>query len=55
LEPPWAGLLRDSEYKGDGSSSAIAQWAQQGKGDDIEGYRAGFIQLIRKAQALKKG
>ncbi len=48
-------LLRDSEYKGDGSFSAIAQWAQQGMSDDSEGYRAGFIQLIRKAQALKKG
>ncbi|HEY2711040.1 MAG TPA: VWA domain-containing protein [Chthoniobacterales bacterium] len=48
-------LLRDSEYKGDGSFSAIAQWAQQGLGDDIEGYRAGFIRLIRKAEALKKG
>jgi Ca-activated chloride channel family protein len=48
-------LLRDSEYKGDGSFNTIAQWAQQGMNDDSEGYRAGFIQLIRKAEALKKG
>ena len=28
---------------------------QEGKGRDPNGYRAGFIELVRKAQALSKG
>jgi Ca-activated chloride channel family protein len=48
-------LLRDSEYKGNGTFGAVLEWAQEGKGSDGNGYRAGFIELVRKAQALKKG
>ena len=48
-------ILRDSEYKGNGTFAAVLQWAQEGKGSDATGYRAGFIELVRKAQALKKG
>jgi hypothetical protein len=47
-------ILRDSEYKGNGSLQQVLQWAQQGKGADVNGYRADFIELVRKAQALKK-
>jgi Ca-activated chloride channel homolog len=47
-------ILRDSEYKGNGSLQQVLEWAQQGKGADISGYRADFIQLVRKAQALKR-
>jgi Ca-activated chloride channel family protein len=47
-------LLRDSEHKGNGSLGAVLEWAQEGKGSDPNGYRAGFIELVRKAQALKK-
>ena len=47
-------ILRDSEYKGNATLAAVAEWAQHGK-SDANGYRAGFIELVRKAQALSKG
>jgi len=47
-------ILRDSEYKGNGSLQQVLEWAQQGKGADVNGYRADFIELVRKAQALKR-
>ena len=47
-------ILRDSEYKGNGSLQEVIEWAQQGKGADVNGYRADFIELVRKTQALKK-
>jgi hypothetical protein len=47
-------ILRDSEYKGNGSLQQVIEWAQQGKGADVNGYRADFIELVRKAQALKR-
>jgi hypothetical protein len=47
-------ILRDSEYKGNGSLQQVLEWAQQGKGGDMNGYRADFIELVRKAQALKR-
>jgi len=48
-------ILRDSEYKGNGTFAAVLEWAQEGKGSDANGYRSGFIELVRKAQALKRG
>jgi Domain of unknown function (DUF3520)/von Willebrand factor len=47
-------ILRDSEYKGNGSLQQVLEWAQQGKGADVDGYRADFIELVRRAQALKR-
>jgi len=47
-------VLRDSEHKGNGTLGAVLEWAQEGKGSDGNGYRAGFLELVRKAQALKK-
>src|SRR5262249_19337340 len=47
-------ILRDSEYKGKGSLQQVLEWAAQGKGADMSGYRADFIELVRKAQTLKK-
>jgi Ca-activated chloride channel homolog len=47
-------ILRDSEYKGNGTLDAVIEWAREGKGSDSNGYRAGFIELVRKAQAMKK-
>jgi Ca-activated chloride channel family protein len=47
-------ILRDSEYKGNGTLDAVVEWAQQAKGKDPNGYRAGFIELVRKAQSLKR-
>jgi hypothetical protein len=48
-------ILSDSEYKGNGTFAAVLEWAKEGKGSDAHGYRAGFIELVRKAQALKGG
>jgi Ca-activated chloride channel family protein len=47
-------ILRDSQYKGQGTMGAVIEWAQEGKGRDTAGYRAGFIELARKTQALKQ-
>jgi Ca-activated chloride channel family protein len=47
-------ILRDSQYKGKGTIGAVIEWAQEGKGRDAAGYRAGFIELARKTQALKR-
>ena len=46
-------ILRDSQFKGAGTMGAVLEWAQEGKGADAAGHRAGFIELARKAQALK--
>ena len=46
-------LLRQSQYKGNGTLGAVIEWAQEGKGKDLAGYRAGFIEMARKAQSLK--
>jgi Ca-activated chloride channel family protein len=46
-------LLRDSQYKGKASFGVVIEWAQEGKGRDTAGYRAGFIEMARKAQSLK--
>ncbi|HEX8897665.1 MAG TPA: YfbK domain-containing protein, partial [Chthoniobacterales bacterium] len=46
-------LLRDSPYKGNGSFGAVVEWAREGKGRDLAGYRAGFIEMARKAERLK--
>ena len=48
-------ILRDSAYKGGGTLGAVLEWAREGKGADANGYRAGFIDLVRKAQGLKRG
>ena len=48
-------ILRDSEYKGNGTFATVLEWAEEGKGTDANGYRSGFIELVRKAQALKRG
>jgi Ca-activated chloride channel homolog len=47
-------ILRDSEHKGNASLQQVLEWAQQGKGADVNGYRADFIELVRKAKVLKK-
>jgi len=48
-------LLRDSEFKGSGTLGAVLEWAEEGKGAERNEYRAGFLELVRKAQALKRG
>jgi Ca-activated chloride channel family protein len=48
-------ILRQSSYKGNGTLDAVLEWAQDGKGRDPNGYRAGFIELVRKTQQMMRG
>jgi hypothetical protein len=48
-------LLRESEYKGNGTLGTVLEWAEEGKGVDANGYRTGFVELVRKAQTLTRG
>ncbi|MEP7078991.1 MAG: VWA domain-containing protein, partial [Chthoniobacterales bacterium] len=48
-------ILRDSPHKGTGTLGAVLEWAQRSKGRDESGYRAGFLELARKARGLTKG
>ena len=47
-------LLRESEFKGNSNYDAMAQLAQGSMGNDPNGDRAEFVQLIRIAQRLVK-
>jgi hypothetical protein len=47
-------ILRGSEYKGNGSLQQVIEWAQQGTGADVNGYRSDFIELVRRTQTLKR-
>jgi Ca-activated chloride channel family protein len=46
-------LLRDSNYKGNLTYAADLELAQAGLGSDEHGYRAEFIEMIRRAKALR--
>jgi Ca-activated chloride channel family protein len=45
-------LLRDSEFKGNATYAAVAEWAQPAIGADPFGYRAEFLQLVSHAGGL---
>lgn len=45
-------LLRDSEFKGNSSLADVLEMAKGAKGEDEEGYRAEFIQLVRSTQLV---
>ncbi len=45
-------LLRNSAEKGQLTYDLVLQLAEQGLGDDREGYRGEFIDLVRRAKAL---
>ncbi|BAX80724.1 vWA domain-containing protein [Labilibaculum antarcticum] len=45
-------LLRDSKFKGNCSYEMLINLAQQSKGEDKEGYRSEFIQLMKLANQL---
>ncbi len=47
-------ILRDSEFKGYETLSAVREWAQEGKGADENGYWVGFLELVRKARELQR-
>jgi hypothetical protein len=44
--------LRNSQYRGEGSLAATSEIAAGAIGEDKGGYRAEFVDLVRKAQAL---
>ncbi|WP_343669796.1 von Willebrand factor type A domain-containing protein [Chitinophaga sp.] len=48
-------LLRNSEFKGKATYAQVLSLAESAKGEDKEGYRAEFIQLVKKAQLLNNG
>jgi hypothetical protein len=45
-------LLRNSPYKGSASWAQILDLAEAGRGADQRGYRAEFIELVERAQAI---
>ena len=47
-------LLRDSPHKGSATWNSVRELAVEGKGEDKAGYRAEFISLLEKAQALAR-
>ncbi len=48
-------LLRDSKFKGDSSFELVKELAQNGKGEDLNGYRSEFIKIVELAELLYKG
>jgi Ca-activated chloride channel family protein len=47
-------LLRHSAFKGTATYDQVLSWAGNARGEDTEGYRAEFIQLVKKARLLDK-
>jgi Ca-activated chloride channel family protein len=45
-------ILRGSEHRGSSNLAAVAEIASAALGNDQGGYRAEFLDLVRKAQAL---
>lgn len=45
-------LLRDSELKGQSTFETVLQLARTAKGRNFDGYRAEFLQLVERSQAL---
>jgi len=48
-------LLRNSAHKGQASYDQVLTLAKDARGDDPEGYRAEFLQLVKKAALLQPG
>ena len=49
----WGMLLRDADQKGATTFEQVLNWAENGLGDDTGGYRAEFMQLVRRSLELK--
>jgi Ca-activated chloride channel homolog len=45
-------VLRDSQHKGQGQISDVLKLAEQGKGEDMAGYRSEFIRLVERYAAI---
>jgi Ca-activated chloride channel homolog len=48
-------ILRDSPYKGNSTLGSVLELAEAGKGEDKQGYRAEFIELVRTARGFVEG
>ncbi|MEE2789534.1 MAG: VWA domain-containing protein [Myxococcota bacterium] len=48
----FAMLLRNSKYRGQASYDAVIHRAKGAMGQDMHGYRAEFVQLVRRAQVI---
>ena len=48
-------ILRDSPYKGNSTLGSVLELAEAGKGEDKQGYRAEFIELVRAARGFVEG
>jgi Ca-activated chloride channel family protein len=49
----FALVLRDSKYKGTATLDAALELAESSKGEDRGGYRAEFVEIVRKAKGLQ--
>jgi Ca-activated chloride channel family protein len=47
-------LLRESPHKGTGTLDAAVELAQEGRGSDLDGRRAEFIELIKASKGLRR-
>ncbi len=47
-------ILRDSPHKGSATVDSVIELAGEGLGRDANGYRAEFIELVKKARSLKR-
>jgi Ca-activated chloride channel family protein len=48
-------VLRESPHKGDSNFDSVLEFAQGAIGTDAAGYRAEFVDLVRKAKAIASG
>ncbi len=47
-------ILRDSPFKGNATLEKVGEWAHDSLDDDHNGSRAEFVQLVKKAQRLRR-
>jgi Ca-activated chloride channel family protein len=48
----FAMLLRDSQHRGNITYDAVLEIAQEGRGEDLHGYRAAFLEMVKQAKAI---
>jgi len=48
-------LLRDSEYKGTATAGSVLTLARGAMGEDDDGYRAEFVQLVERWRGMARG
>ncbi len=48
-------ILRNSEHKGGSTFGGILELAEEGMGNDENGYRSEFVELVKKAKTIRGG